>query len=132
MSLGFHVGIITGRVSRVVAMRATDLGIRHLQQGAKDKGRALVELCEKLDVPLEATAYVGDDLIDLPALLRCGYPIAPADAVDEVRAVAKYITTRPGGHGAAREAIEHILKKENRWNELLARYGVQDVSLRKN
>ncbi len=122
MLMGLKVGIITGRMSRVVALRAAELGIEHVQQGSKDKGVALEALCERMGVTPDQTAFVGDDLIDLPALLRCGYPIAVKDSVDEVRAVAKYITAQPGGHGAARDAVEHILKKQNRWEELLQHY----------
>jgi 3-deoxy-D-manno-octulosonate 8-phosphate phosphatase (KDO 8-P phosphatase) len=124
MSLGMIIGVITGRTSRTVSLRMTELEVKFLQQGVKEKGIALETLCQRAGVSLEETAYVGDDLIDMPALLRCGYPVAVADAVDEVRAVAKYITHAPGGRGAAREVIEHILKTQNRWDELVEQYGI--------
>jgi len=124
MAMGMPIGIITGRMSRVVSLRMTELSVPWVQQGAKDKGAALETLCQRAGLQPDETAYVGDDLIDLPALLRCGYPIAVQDAVEEVRAVAKYVTQTPGGRGAARDAIEHILKAQNRWDELLEQYGI--------
>ena len=79
---------------------------------------------QRLNVLPEQCAYVGDDLIDLPAMLRSGYPFAVADAVKEVRAEAFYVTEAPGGHAAAREVIEHILTAQGRWEELVDRYGI--------
>jgi 3-deoxy-D-manno-octulosonate 8-phosphate phosphatase (KDO 8-P phosphatase) len=66
---------------------------------------------------------IGDDLPDLQIMGLCGYPIAVADAAPEVREVAELVTSRPGGHGAVREAIEHILKAHDRWDEALALFG---------
>ena len=66
---------------------------------------------------------MGDDVIDLPAMQRCGYPIAVANAVPQVKAQARYITDAPGGRGAARQAIEHLLGAQGKWDQLLAKYG---------
>jgi 3-deoxy-D-manno-octulosonate 8-phosphate phosphatase (KDO 8-P phosphatase) len=124
MKIGLHIGVITGRTSRSVLLRITELQVPLLLQGVTNKAAALEQLCQRAEVSPLDTAYLGDDLIDLPAMLRCGYPMAVADAVDEVRAHATYVTTRPGGHGAAREAIEHILKSQGRWEALVQQYGM--------
>lgn len=124
MSLGLKVGVITGRSSRVVTLRMAELGVELLAQGVHEKAAALESLCAQAGVELDVTAYMGDDLVDLPPMLRSGYPMAVADAVEEVREVAKFVTRAPGGRGAAREAIEHILKAQARWDELLERYGL--------
>ncbi|MBI1335867.1 MAG: HAD-IIIA family hydrolase [Phycisphaera sp.] len=124
MSMGIQVGVITGRSSRCVNHRLEELGVSLVMQGQHDKRIALETLCQRAGVDLSQSAYLGDDLIDLPALMRCGYPMAVADAVEEVREVAKYVTQAPGGRGAVREAVDHILKQQGRWDELLERYGV--------
>ena len=124
MSLGLKVGVITGRSSRSVSLRMTELGVPYYLPGSKNKLVAIETLCQQAGVLPENAAYVGDDLIDIPAMLRCGYPIAVADAVEEVRGVAKFVTHARGGRGAAREAIEHVLKGQGRWDELLERYGI--------
>lgn len=124
MKLGLKVGIISGRSTRAVNLRATELGIDLLMQGVADKAVGLETICDSGQFEADEVAYLGDDLIDLPAMLRCGYPMAVADAVDEVRAVAKYVTKAPGGHAAARDAIEHIIKAQGRWDELLEAYNV--------
>ena len=124
MSIGIHVAILTGRSSRAVTHRARELGMTLLVQGHKNKGIGLETLCQRVGVEMEESAFVGDDLNDLPALLRCGYPIAVADAVAEVREVARYVTTAAGGAGAAREAVEHLLKRDGRWEEVMERFGI--------
>ncbi len=120
--MGLKVAVLTGRSSRVVTLRMTELAVDSLLQGAGDKAMGLQTICEQAQLQPQQCAFVGDDLIDLPAMLRCGYPIAVADAVDEVRAQARYITTAPGGHGAAREAIEHLLRGQGRWQQLVEQY----------
>jgi 3-deoxy-D-manno-octulosonate 8-phosphate phosphatase KdsC-like HAD superfamily phosphatase len=74
-------------------------------------------------VPLEAVAFVGDDLPDLPAMRACGYPVAVHDAAQEVRDAAAFVTAAPGGRGAVREAVEHLLRTQNRWNDALAMFA---------
>ncbi|MCC6581254.1 MAG: HAD-IIIA family hydrolase [Phycisphaeraceae bacterium] len=123
MKVGMQVGVITGRSTMAVTLRMTDLGVRHVLQGCGDKLVGLERLCQNAGVLPEETAYVGDDLIDLPALLRCGYPIAVKDAVEEVRAGVRYVTSVPGGYGAAREAIEHVLKLLGKWDQIVDQYA---------
>jgi 3-deoxy-D-manno-octulosonate 8-phosphate phosphatase (KDO 8-P phosphatase) len=108
--LGFATAIITGRHGRVVQHRVKELGIAHLIQGSADKAEALASLAETTGMGPEKMAYLGDDWPDLPALRRVGYPMAVADAESRVLEAAAYITTKPGGFGAAREAIDHIIR----------------------
>jgi 3-deoxy-D-manno-octulosonate 8-phosphate phosphatase (KDO 8-P phosphatase) len=122
--LGGTVAVITGRSGLALRHRLDELGVRHLVNGSPDKGRDLERLLGELGIPATACAMVGDDLPDLPAMRRCGYPIAVADAAAEVRAAAAFVTTTGGGHGAVREAIEHLLRRDGRWGEALAASGV--------
>jgi len=122
MSLGLKVGILTGRSTQAVTLRMTELGVKLFMQGVLDKAVGFETLCQRAGVLPENAAYLGDDLIDLPAMNRCGYPMAVADAVIEVRREARFTTTAPGGRAAGREAIEHILKAQNRWDEVVKRY----------
>lgn len=121
--LGKEVAIITGKESAVVAHRAEELGIEYVYQNVSNKLEALTELLEELDIRPEEVAYVGDDLPDLPVMRRVGCPIAVADAVEEVRGVAKYVTKFPGGYGAVRDAIEYLCKEAGLWQQVLERYA---------
>jgi 3-deoxy-D-manno-octulosonate 8-phosphate phosphatase (KDO 8-P phosphatase) len=118
--LGHEVAIITGRSSMTVQHRADELGIRHVFQGVRDKMKVLGTLLNELGLAASEAAAMGDDLPDLPMLRLAGYPIAVADAAREVREMAAFVTLRPGGRGAVREAIEHLLKAQDRWEEALA------------
>jgi 3-deoxy-D-manno-octulosonate 8-phosphate phosphatase (KDO 8-P phosphatase) len=109
MQHGIAVAMITARRSELVADRMRELGIEHLVQGCKDKRAALDELAEALSVPLAETAYTGDDLIDWPAMSRCGLKCAPVDASDWIRERADFVTRLGGGRGAVREVCELIL-----------------------
>ena len=115
--LGYEVCLITGRSSQTLMHRAAELGITHVIQASEDKAVALAEVLGTLGLADHQVACLVDDLPDLPIMKRAGYPMAVADAVPEIRALARFVTTRPGGHGAVREAIEHLLKEKNRWSE---------------
>ena len=121
--LGYQVALITGRSGMVVQHRAEELGIAHVIQGCRDKRAAFSKLLEDLGLVPAQAAVLADDLHDLPMMRGAGYAMAVADAVPEVRSVAAYITTNPGGHGAVREAVEHLLKAKERWPEVLALIG---------
>jgi 3-deoxy-D-manno-octulosonate 8-phosphate phosphatase (KDO 8-P phosphatase) len=118
-----QIAIITGKESDVVSHRAVELGIDRVYQNVSNKGEVYRELLEDMGLSDAQVAYIGDDLPDLPVMKRCGCPIAVADAVEEVRAVAKYVTKYPGGYGAVRDGIEYILKELGVWNQVLDRYS---------
>ncbi len=122
--LGMKIGVLSGRSTRAVTLRMTELKIPYMIQGCKDKAIGIEDICKQAEVGLHETAYVGDDLIDLPALVRVGFPATVADAVEEVKAEASLVTLAPGGRGAAREVIEHILKAQGKWDELVESYGI--------
>lgn len=122
MRAGIDCAIITARESKVVEHRAGNLGISLVYQGRKDKLGAFEEIRAKTGLKPSEIAYVGDDIIDLPVIKRSGFSAAVADAVEEVRERADYITKRPGGSGAAREVAELILKTQGKWDEILASY----------
>ena len=109
MSNGIAVAIITARQSPIVSRRAAELGIEHVIQGRQDKAEALDELIDLLSITAGQCAYTGDDLVDWPAMQRCGFKCAPADASAWIRLRADFVTKQPGGHGAVREVCERIL-----------------------
>ncbi|MGA2352033.1 MAG: HAD-IA family hydrolase [Terracidiphilus sp.] len=106
---GMKVGIITKRISETVALRARDLKLEFVYQGEAFKMRPVREIMEKAGVTLEEIAYVGDDVIDLPVMRECGFAVATANAREQVKAEAHYVTPHMGGDGAGRDAIEFIL-----------------------
>ena len=115
LAAGVEVAILTGRSSAALMHRAQGLGIKRVVQGAGDKGRALRELVESLGVELRDTAFVGDELFDIPAIRLAGWSAAPANARPEVKAEARYACKCLGGHGAVREVIEVILRARGAW-----------------
>ncbi len=119
---GLRSGIISGRTSRLVAARAADLGVAYVRQGALDKLEVFEELLEEAGVEPSEVAYVGDDVVDIPLMRRCGLAVAVADAGLDTRACAHYVTRLPGGFGAVREVCELILKARGSWDELMERY----------
>jgi len=106
---GMKVGVITKRISESVAMRARDLKLEFVYQGQAFKMQAVREIAEKAGVTLEEIAYVGDDVIDLPVMREVGLAVAVANAREQVKAEAHYVTPHAGGEGAGRDAIEFIL-----------------------
>ncbi|MEK6776873.1 MAG: HAD hydrolase family protein [bacterium] len=119
---GLRFAIITGRESPVVNVRARELGIEEVFQGAKNKIEAYDEVLRKWGLTDKEVAYIGDDLIDLPIFRRSGLSAAVADADPETREQADLILSHPGGRGAVREFIEIILKTQNKWKEVTERY----------
>jgi len=109
LDAGIEVAWITARGGAAVERRARELGIRHLVQGSRDKAAALAELAMRLGIAASAIAYVGDDEVDRDAMRAVGLAIAPADASPEIRAIAAWVTTIPGGRGAVREICDAIL-----------------------
>ena len=120
--VGHRLAIISGRSSPAVMRRAEELGVAAVRLNAKDKAPALEEILRELGVTPDRVAAVGDDLPDVPVLRRVAFPVAVADAVDEVRGLAAYVTQARGGYGAVREVIELILRKSGKWQRILERY----------
>lgn len=119
---GIAMGIITGRCSPMVALRAKELGIAHIEQGRHDKGTALKALADQLGLPLAACAYCGDDLPDLGAIVSAGLGVSVPNAPSYVRSVADHVTARVGGDGAVRELCELLLQAQGHWERVMARY----------
>ena len=111
--------VITGRNSKIVSIRAKELGITHLYQGIDDKILIYDQLKKELNISDEEIAYIGDDLNDLEVMKKAGLVGAPADACSEVLETADFISSKMGGEGAVREFLEYILKKENSWNKIV-------------
>ena len=112
---GNEVVIISGREAEVVTQRATELGITYVYQGSTDKIADLQCALTEIGVEPDQVAFVGDDLGDVSVMQHVGYSIAVFDAVEEVKEVADWISSRRGGHGAVRESIEHIMKHAGTW-----------------
>ena len=119
---GLKSGIITGRSSRAVARRAQELGVEFVCQGNPDKTAAFEQVLQQAGVDENEVAFVGDDLPDIPLMNRAELAVAVADAVEEARAAAHYVTRAKGGRGAVREVIEIILKSQGRWHDLVEDY----------
>ena len=113
---------LSGRRSEVTHRRARELGIDWHKSGISDKGSATQELLRELDVAAENAVYVGDDLIDLPAMNIVGFPVAVANARPQVLDAARAVTTQPGGEGAVREVCEWILHSRGDWDRALGAY----------
>ena len=119
---GLSSGIISGRRSSAVERRAQALGMSFVRQGVTEKVQAFLEIVDHAGVTGEEVAFIGDDLVDIPLMIRSGLGVAVADAAPETRAHAQYVTSVPGGYGAVREVIELILKAQGRWDQLTADY----------
>jgi len=119
---GLHSGIISGRTSSLVERRATELGMSYVRQGTFDKVRDFEELIAEAKISEREVAFIGDDVTDIPLMRHSELAVAVADAVEEVRNAAHYVTKLPGGFGAVREVCELILKAQGRWSELMERY----------
>ncbi|MFH0908083.1 MAG: HAD-IIIA family hydrolase [bacterium] len=119
---GLKTGILTARASEPVRRRAKELNVTAFLEGKTDKGAGLRELAKRLRVKLSDVCYVGDDLVDLPAMRQAGLPVAVANAVQDVKDRAAWVTRRSGGEGAAREVIEMILKARGLWTSVISQY----------
>lgn len=120
-SVGIATAIISGRESKMVARRAKELAIRHVKQGAKDKLAEFERLIKRLGLAPEACAYMGDDLIDLPVMRRCGFAVSVPNGAEAVRSQAHYVTRAGGGRGAVREFCEVVLRAQGRLETAEAR-----------
>ncbi|MFA6970281.1 MAG: HAD hydrolase family protein [Gallionella sp.] len=119
---GVEVAIITGRTSRCVEIRAQNLGITHVYQGVERKLDAMVDLLDKLNLPRDAAAYMGDDVVDLCVMRHVGLAIAVPESPELVREHSHYVTKCSGGHGAVREACELIMSAHGTLDDQLSPY----------
>jgi len=119
---GIGVALLSGRSSPAVTLRAAELGIGHVLQGIDDKLAAFETLAADLGLPAAETGFMGDELVDLPLLRRCGFACAPREAHELVRAHAHYVAGAPAGAGAAREVCEFLMRARGTLEAALARY----------
>jgi 3-deoxy-D-manno-octulosonate 8-phosphate phosphatase (KDO 8-P phosphatase) len=119
---GIHTGVITKRSSETVAQRARALRMEYVYMGEDYKIRAVREIMQRGAFTLDQIAYVGDDIIDLPVMRVCGLAIATANAREQVKAAAHYITPSAGGEGAGRDAIDFILRAHGILEQCIEEY----------
>jgi len=119
---GIKTGLITKRVSETVALRARDLKLDFVRQGIQGKRAALEAIIKEAGLSPDEAAFVGDDIIDLPAMRLGGLAIAVHNARTEVKKEAHYVTPHSGGEGALRDAVEYILKAQGKWKTAVAGY----------
>jgi 3-deoxy-D-manno-octulosonate 8-phosphate phosphatase (KDO 8-P phosphatase) len=119
---GLRTGLITRRYSETVALRARDLKLEFVRQGNQDKGAAFLEIVRQAGLTPQEAAFIGDDVIDLPAMRPAGLAIAVKNARAEVKKEAHYVTQHPGGEGALRDAVEFILKARGKLKKVVESY----------
>ncbi|MCC6611456.1 MAG: phenylphosphate carboxylase subunit delta [Burkholderiales bacterium] len=119
---GVQLALASGRASAALERRARELGIDHVLQGLTEKLPAFEALCARIGVALDACGYMGDDLPDLPVLLRCGFAASVPDAPEAVRNRVHYVTRAAGGRGAVREVCELVLAAQGNLDAALRRY----------
>jgi 3-deoxy-D-manno-octulosonate 8-phosphate phosphatase (KDO 8-P phosphatase) len=120
---GKRFGIVTGRNLEAIRKRAADLWLDIVRLGVDDKLPAVDALAAEFGISREQICYIGDDLLDLATIRAVGLGVAVADAVEDVRHAAKYVTSVRGGEAPVREVVELILKNTGRWGDVLKRYG---------
>ncbi len=120
---GVKVGWISNRPSTATQQRADELKVDFLHQDRGSKVDAVESILRQSKLPWEAVCYVGDDIVDLGALKRAGVAVAVANAIDEARDLADYVTRAEGGRGAVREVTELILKAQNKWRPLVLEFS---------
>jgi len=119
---GLTVGLLSARSSAATEQRASQLGITLVRQGVTSKLDAYAEIMASVKLTDDQVAYMGDDVLDLPVLLRAGLSAAPADAVEDVRARVHWVSRAGGGAGAARELVEVVLRAQGSWTAILDEY----------
>ena len=119
---GVHLAVLSGRESAAVERRTRELGIDHVLQGLAEKLPAFEQLCARVGVKPDECGFMGDDLPDLPVLLRCGFAASVPGAPEAVRSRVHYVTRAPGGHGAVREVCELVLAAQGTLGAALKRY----------
>ena len=121
---GIQLMVLTGRECLATNRRLSELGVEDIIQGVKNKAKWLSDWIKENDIKKDELGYIGDDINDISPMSMCGYIGCPSDAADEVKKISNYISEIKGGHGAVRDVIEHYLKENNLWEEIVFRaYG---------
>lgn len=118
----FKLAWITGRESPQVETRAHELHVHSLYQKSEDKGKALNEILRRFNLKPEEVLFIGDDLVDLPALKIAGLSVCPSDAADTVKAACHWVTKFPGGRGVFRETVDVVLKAQGLWSAVIHQF----------
>jgi len=119
---GIHPVLISGKESKETYERFKQLGLEYYFEGIENKVEQMEEFIFQNNTSWEEICYIGDDLPDIPPMKKSAYAIAPADAVEDVKLTAHYVCKQKGGDGAFREAVELILKEQNRWTDILEKF----------
>jgi len=119
---GIKTVIMTAKKSKIVKQRGRDLKVARVYAGFLDKLIPFNDVLKRFNIAAEEICFIGDDLIDFPVLKRVGFAVSVPNAVEEVKAVAHYITSRSGGHGAVREVCDLILKSQGKWEQATDRF----------
>lgn len=123
--VGIKIMVITGRECKATTRRMTEMKVEYLYQNVKDKVSFLKNFMEENSIDKEEVGYIGDDLNDLPSMKLCGFVGCPADACEDVKNIADYISLVKGGYGAVRDVIEHMLKENGEWEAAISGvYGI--------
>lgn len=120
---GLQVGLLSARASAATTQRAVQLGLTIVAQGVASKSAEFDRILADGGLDADTVAYMGDDLLDIPVLRRAGLAAAPADAAEETRAAAHWVSTCPGGRGAVRELIELVLRAQGRWTAIVEEHS---------
>jgi 3-deoxy-D-manno-octulosonate 8-phosphate phosphatase (KDO 8-P phosphatase) len=119
---GVACALLSGRRSAAVALRARELGITEVHQGIEDKLEVFQQLSKQMQLSVEQCGFMGDELVDLPVLTRCGFACAPREAPEAVRGRVHYVATAPAGRGAAREVCELVMRAQDKLERALQAY----------
>jgi len=112
---GFVTGIITGGNFERVRLRYSKLGVKHIYMGTFDKIKCLEDFIGKTGIQKNEILYMGDDMPDYPVMKEVGMPVCPADAIPDIKNIAKYISDKKGGEGCARDIIEQVMRAQDKW-----------------
>ena len=119
---GLEFAIITGKESKIVERRSAELGIKEIHQKISNKIETLNKILVKYEVGYDQVAYMGDDINDIPAMLKAGFNGVPADACTDLIELAHFRSSKNGGEGAVREFVEFIMRSQGSWEKVLEEY----------
>ena len=123
MQAGLQVGLLSARASAATSQRAAQLGMKIVVQGVASKPAEFARILAESGIDEASVAYMGDDLLDIPVLQRAGLAGAPADAAEETRAAAHWVSALGGGRGAVREFIELVMRAQDSWDAVVREFS---------